>query len=65
MNTITINRNKYLNIKLSNILSNEIETYIGNCIDTGDLDYNKKINIEDESTRHNTRGYHQRSRTMG
>ena len=27
--------------------------------------YEPKINIEDESTRHNTRGYHQRSRTMG
>jgi hypothetical protein len=45
-----INTNKYLNIKLSNILSNEIETYIGNCIDTGNLDYNEKINIEDEDT---------------
>ena len=27
--------------------------------------YEPKINIEDESKRHNTRGYHQRSRTMG
>lgn len=44
-----INRNKYLNIKLSNILSNEIKTYIGNCIDTGNLDYNEKINIEDKN----------------
>ena len=44
-----INRNEYLNIELSNILSNEIEEYIGNCIDTGNLDYNEKINIEDEN----------------
>ena len=43
-----INTNKYLNIKLSNILSNEIETYIGNCIDTGNLEYTEKIDIEDE-----------------
>ena len=43
-----INRNEYLNIDLSNILSNEIEEYIGNCIDTGELDYNEKINIEDD-----------------
>ena len=34
---------------MKNILSNEIETYIGNCIDTGELDYNEKINIEDEN----------------
>ena len=43
-----INRNEYLNIELSNILSNEIEEYIGNCIDTGNLEYTEKIDIEDE-----------------
>ena len=44
-----INRNEYLNIELSNILSNEIEEYIGNCIDTGNLEYTRKIDIEDEN----------------
>jgi len=43
-----ININEYLNIELSNILSNEIEKYIGNCIDTGNLEYTGKIDIEDE-----------------
>ena len=43
-----INMNEYLNIELSNILSNEIEKYIDNCIDTGDLEYTGKIDIEDE-----------------
>ena len=43
-----ININEYLNIELSNILSNEIEEYIGNCIDTGNLEYTGKIDIEDE-----------------
>jgi len=44
-----INTNKYLTIKLSKILSNEIETYIGHCIDTGDLDYTEKLDeINDE-----------------
>ena len=44
-----INTNKYLNNELLNILVNQIKTYIGRCIDTGNLDYTEKINeINDE-----------------
>jgi len=39
---------KYLNYKLENLLVNEIEGYIRNCIDNQYIKYSKKIDADDD-----------------
>ena len=39
---------KYLNDKLKNLLVNEIENYISDCINNQYVEHNKKIDADDE-----------------